>query len=252
MISKKEFNAKYIKPSLDSQKWDDRYRMLSKSNDIIAFVEHLQTATEFYFDDSYICAVIKNFTYSNTTNERKISLVDMLISKGYISSAQTTDNATTFTKPNGKTITFIPLTEVFPNIRFREELESNERSGRCHQGSLDLSQFEFDFEHSVVTGYTCNISNKSRYLHSWIETNLNGIDVVVDYTMNAIIDKNAYYDFMHAEPITKIAGTDVKQDIPLVLRSKYKGYDNRMYLLFRDEMMSEIKNKQTILKNEKS
>ena len=162
MISKKEFKEKYIKPSLESQKWDEKYRILSNSNDIIAFVEHLQTATEFYFNDSYICAVIKNFTYSTTTNERKTSLINKLIEKGFISFAENNGNLITFTKPNGKTITFVPLTEVFPNIKIKDELESDERSGRCHHGSLTLSQFEFDFDHKIVTGYTYNISNKSK------------------------------------------------------------------------------------------
>lgn len=243
MISKKEFHAKYIKPSLDSQKWDDKYRKLSNSNDIMAFVQHMQTASEFYFDDAYICAVIKNFTFSSTTKERKESLADKLIKNGHIVSAEINDNSTQFVKPNGTVISFIPLTQVFPNLRYKQELECDERSGRCHQGSLNLSQFEFDFEHSVVTGDTYNLSNKSKYLHTWIETTFGGEEVVIDYTMNAIINKDAYYEFMHAKPINRISGKDVKHDMPIVLTSKYGGADNRIYLLFRDEMMAEIENK---------
>ncbi|MBP3581732.1 MAG: hypothetical protein J6J33_03155 [Clostridia bacterium] len=243
MISKKEFHAKYIKPSLESQKWDDKYRTLSKSNDIMAFIGHMQTATEFYFDDAYICAVIKNFTFSSVTEERKNSLAERLIKDGHIVSAEINDDSVQFVKPNGTNITFVPLTQIFPNLRYKKELESDERSGRCHQGSLNLSQFEFDFEHSVVTGDTYNLSNKSKYLHTWIETTLGGEEIVIDYTMNAAINKAAYYEFMHAKPINTISGENVKHDIPIVLTSKYGNTDNRMYLLFRDEMMAEIENK---------
>ena len=247
MISKKEFHAKYIKPSLESQKWDDTYRRLSNSNDIMAFVNHMQTATEFYFDDAYICGVIKNFTFSSTTDERKKQLADRLISNGYITSSKSEGDITEFVKPNGTIITFLPLTKVFPDIRYKKELESDDRSGHCHRGSLNLTEFAFDFDNNVVTGYTYNLSNKSKYLHTWIETMLDGKEVVIDYTLNAIVNKDGYYEFMHAKPITTISSKDVKKDLPKVLKSKFQGYDNRMYLIFRDEMMAEIDKKPSSL-----
>ena len=244
MISKKEFLNKYEKANRESQKWDMTYQQLSKSNDVMAFVKHMQTAKEFYFDDAYICGIIKKFTYADTPEEKKISLIHTYLTNNTIASVSQEGLTTIFVKPDNTRIEFRTLTEQMPNLRAKEELESQGRMERCHQGCLNLSEFEFNFPHDVVTGYTHGISDKSEYLHTWIETVDDGKEVVIDYTMNAIINKDAYYKFMHIIPLARISGENVKTDMPLIFKSKkFRNIDNRMYLLFRDEIMAEIENK---------
>ena len=98
-----------------------------------------------------------------------------------------------------------------------------------------------------MTGYIYGYSDKSKFLHSWVESTINDEEYVIDGTLNAMINKDGYYLMQHAKPITKISDSVLKSDI--------KNYVNEMqsiplevYYVFRDEIVNDLEKNQSILK----
>lgn len=136
-----------------------------------------------------------------------------------------------------KTIIFSNLTPIilqeFPN------LITFDRANNCFDDSLELS-LTLGIPNYLVTGLVYGLTDKP-FLHSFIETKLHGEEVVIDYTMNAIINKDAYYKFRHVKPLEKIKDSDINND-----KNKYYKIFNlinikaSMYNLFRDEIINDF------------
>jgi len=84
-----------------------------------------------------------------------------------------------------------------------EEIEDMElRQSRCHEYSIQAAKLlrkVFDTTGYVVTGYPHYYVPANKYLHSWVELNINGKDYVLDFTRNAMIDKASFYRLHHIE-----------------------------------------------------
>lgn len=103
---------------------------------------------------------------------------------------------------------------------------------------------------NIVTGYTYGYTDKSQYLHSWIETELKGEPVVIDGTLNVIMNKEGYYKMRHIEVLTKISNETLMSDIEKYL-SKVGKISLAVYYLFRNEIIEEFKKNETLFTTQK-
>lgn len=108
------------------------------------------------------------------------------------------------------------LSEVITS--FKEKfpyIDTDERNCECFERSFDISK-TLGLKNELVTAYQYGNSNKARFLHSFIETKLNGDDVVIDFTMNAIINKTGYYNIKHIhedEILERISNETINEDL---------------------------------------
>ena len=131
------------------------------------------------------------------------------------------------------------LSEVLPQLKeIDSKIQTSERLGNCHQGSLDICSILAN-PHEIVTGYIYGPSDKAKYIHTWIECLIKEKECVIDYTMNAFMNKEGFYIIKNPEPISRISGQDIKADA-----KKYGSFlekiNIRQYLLYRDEIIKDL------------
>ena len=125
------------------------------------------------------------------------------------------------------------IKRIIPNI------EDESRFGNCYIYAYYIS-VGLPLPNNLVTGYIYGYSDKSKFLHSWIETNIKGEEFVIDATLNAVINKDGYYLMQHAKPINKISSQTLKEDL-----KNYEIIDNKnipieLYYVFRDEIIKDL------------
>ena len=127
------------------------------------------------------------------------------------------------------------------------KLKTDERHNDCHIGSWNLmSELGCFDKKRIVTGIIKGASNDANYLHTWIEFEKDGEQKVADYTLNAIMDKDFYYGLrMVDENNLSIIGEDIffkeKDEVEELFNNGQASI--RAYLFYRNELMSEEKQK---------
>lgn len=116
------------------------------------------------------------------------------------------------------------------------ELETDKREGECYRLTHAINR-HLGLAHQMVTGYIYGYTDISRFLHSWIELTYKGEEYVIDGTMNALINKSAYYSLRKAQPITKISDEDFQSDLDNHM-DILEGVNIEVYLLYRNELIS--------------
>lgn len=99
---------------------------------------------------------------------------------------------------------------------------------------------------TVVTGFVNGVTTKSKNLHSWVETELDGKQFVLDITINGIIEKEAYYAHKNVEVINSVTYEELQEDGKTVypyLKSRRLSY--AAYLCCRQEVLSIISQQET-------
>lgn len=135
------------------------------------------------------------------------------------------------------------LTDIYPAFRFIfKDLETKERMGKCHQGAIDIARVlnRANVKCDVVTGFIYGLTDQSRFLHSWVETDG---EMVYDFTLNACLNKNLYKKLQHYEELNRISGKDIEEDIQKLSSYKctFSHIKIKEYLVYRDEFMSDMK-----------
>ena len=116
------------------------------------------------------------------------------------------------------------------------ELVTNEREGQCYRLTYNINR-HLGLPHEMVTGYVYGYTDISRFLHSWIELTYKGEEYVIDGTMNALIDKKAYYTLKKCQPITRISDETFQSDLDNHM-DLLNGVNIEVYLIYRDEIIS--------------
>ena len=120
-------------------------------------------------------------------------------------------------------------------------LESSARENKSHEKSMELAR-NLNSPNTLVTGWVAGLTSKSKYPHSWVETTLDGNEVVIDYTMNAIVNKDGYYALRYATPVSKINNVEIEKDLelvtPLINNNELSGLE---YLVYRDSIIEALK-----------
>lgn len=111
-----------------------------------------------------------------------------------------------------------------------KELESDNRKGRCHERSMDLS---LNFENSkILTGIIHFGKRKS--LHSVLLTNDGNI---IDWTRNMITDKDTFYKIYNFILISEVDTSHLEDDMKILGQLDI---DSKVFLTFRDELMKDV------------
>jgi len=111
------------------------------------------------------------------------------------------------------------LTHRYPKIAefYPAVLTLDSRKGKCHQASLAIAQGLSD-DCQIATGSFYTITPRARFLHSWVEENIDGETYCYDFTFNIALKKKNYYSLFHIIPYEKISSSQFRQDKELVAR----------------------------------
>lgn len=251
----KNYNELFNTRFKTSQKIDEKFAELFNTSGLKEGIKYLKQvgATELDMDNYNIKYRISEWTKDSLSNKEKIAFLNELRDLGdYILDIKVEKNEK-FNLPEVKIettkgiIQAIQFSSVAPEVKnLIPFIESDKRFGNCYDFAYNIS-LNLGVPNQIVTGYIYGYSDKSKFLHSWVESTINDEEYVIDGTLNAMINKDGYYLMQHAKPITKISDSVLKSDI--------KNYVNEMqsiplevYYVFRDEIVNDLEKNQSILK----
>ncbi len=109
------------------------------------------------------------------------------------------------------------LTEMCPYFKRFPNIETSKRHGGCHAGSMAVARRSED-KCKVATGYVSSFGEGAKFLHSWVEIDDGGDDLlIIDVTKNAIMRKKTYYLFYNISgAVHKISSETIKADVDMI------------------------------------
>lgn len=243
------FQARFNK----STELDDKFIDIWHNEGIDQAINYLKSigATWLDIEDYMITYKISEFTKSCYNEEEKEDLINSLNKlNDYVTSAKVQYNdvlklpeaVIETTKGKIRAIQFSKLSkevkEVIPCI------EDDGRFGKCFDWAYYIC-LNLGIPNDIVTGYVYGYTDKSKFLHSWIETTYKGEEWVIDGTINTIINKEGYYLIKNAQVLNRISNKTFVEDIDLYL-SKIKGIQLEVYYVFRDEIIRDLERNKDI------
>ena len=191
-------------------------------------------------DDEYLndtAVIIENFTMLNEI-DRLIVLTqsDMFKYKNK-----------TYTYNDGEEeYTFSLLEDLFEDDETKRILHSPERYGSCHHASVGMCLNLPHKNSKILTGYI-NYSD-CRILHSVYYYEEDGMEIIYDYTKNIMMRKDEYFRLTNFKLINEIEREKLIEDKNFICNSNISV---KAYMVFRDEMMRDIKKNEKVLQLEK-
>lgn len=244
----KSYNQLFEEKFQKGQLIDDEFSRVLNKEGLKSGIDYLKSigATELYMEDYHIKYRINKWTQNDLTEEQKENfLKELLKLKDYVIDVKVGQNSkldipeVTIETTDG-VISAMKLSSYKPGIKqIIPNIEEESRFGNCYEYAYYIS-VGLPIANNLTTGYIYGYSDKSKFLHSWVETTINEEEYVIDATLNAIINKEGYYLMQHAEPITKINNQTLKNDL-----DKYPIIDNKtipleVYYVFRNEIIKEL------------
>ncbi len=188
-----------------------------------------------YLNDTAV--IIENFTMLNEI-DRLIVLTqsDMFKYKNK-----------TYTYNDGEEeYTFSLLEDLFGDDETKRILHSPERYGSCHHASIGMCLNLPHKNSKILTGYI-NYSD-CRILHSVYYYEEDGMEIIYDYTKNIMMRKDEYFRLTNFKLINEIEREKLIEDKNFICNSNISV---KAYMVFRDEMMRDIKKNEKVLQLEK-
>lgn len=250
-FSMKSYNQLFKERFYNSQIIDETFSKIFNTEGLKSGIDYLKSigATKLDIENYQIKYGINKWTQNDLNEEEKKKLLNELLElKNYVSDVKIAQN-TKFDIPEVKIQTTDGLISAMrfstykPNIKkIIPDIENEKRFGNCYKYAYYIS-IGFPLPNNLTTGYIYGYSDKSKFLHSWIETAINGEEYVIDATLNAIINRKGYYLMQHAKPINKISSKTFREDL-----NNYSIIDNKnipleVYYVFRDEIIKEFEKK---------
>lgn len=244
----KNYNELFNTRFKTSQKIDEKFAELFNTSGLKEGIKYLKQvgATELDMDNYNIKYRISEWTKDSLSDKEKIAFLNELRDLGdYILDIKVEKNEK-FNLPEVKIettkgiIQAIQFSSVAPEVKnLFPFIESDKRFGNCYDFAYNIS-LNLGVPNQIVTGYIYGYSDKSKFLHSWVESTINDEEYVIDGTLNAMINKEGYYLMQHAKPITKISDSVLKSDIKNHL-DVMQTIPIETYYVFRDEIVSDLK-----------
>lgn len=244
----KNYNELFNTRFKTSQKIDEKFAELFNTSGLKEGIKYLKQvgATELDMDNYNIKYRISEWTKNSLSNKEKIAFLNELRDLGdYILDIKVEKNEK-FNLPEVKIettkgiIQAIQFSSVAPEVKnLFPFIESDKRFGNCYDFAYNIS-LNLGVPNQIVTGYIYGYSDKSKFLHSWVESTINDEEYVIDGTLNAMINKEGYYLMQHAKPITKISDSVLKSDIKNHL-DVMQTIPLEVYYVFRDEIVNDLK-----------
>lgn len=238
-MEERSFQKLFIDPSAEASEWEDAVFQAGISGDDKEVERLFMQANEIYLDENQITTAIEEFTRKGP-QEEKDRLLDGLKSIDWINNV-TVKNKVLHMDTQKGSIIVARINEAMNGYENDLRLLTSGRKGFCHTDSIKMCR-QYEQDSNVVTGYIYGLSDKAKYLHSWVEFDIEGKLFVADYTMNALINKNAYYMLKHAEELSRVSNKQIKEDWKILGKLAEKGitYKENEYLVFRDEIMKDL------------
>lgn len=240
-MNKRNFKLLFEEPDAKSRKWQDALYDAAHNGDDDEFNRLLAEANELYFEESQIHTAIEDYTSNGDPEERDRHLSG-LKELDWVDDVKVEENGLLIKTKRGP-IAVNRMSDVVNGFTGDLRLLSRSaRKGQCHHDSIIMARM-FEQEIFVVTGYVYGLTDKAKFLHSWVELEEEGKQLVADYTMNAIMNKDAYYMIQHAQELTRVSNKQIKEDWKILGQLAKKGitFMNNEYLVFRDEYMQDLK-----------
>ena len=244
----KNYNELFNTRFKTSQKIDEKFAELFNTSGLKEGIKYLKQvgATELDMDNYNIKYRISEWTKDSLSNKEKIVFLNELRDLGdYILDIKVEKNEK-FNLPEVKIettkgiIQAIQFSSVAPEVKnLFPFIESDKRFGNCYDFAYNIS-LNLGVPNQIVTGYIYGYSDKSKFLHSWVESTINDEEYVIDGTLNAMINKEGYYLMQHAKPITKISDSVLKSDIKNHL-DVMQTIPLEVYYVFRNEIVNDLK-----------
>ncbi len=243
----KNYNELFNTRFKTSQKIDEKFAELFNTSGLKEGIKYLKQvgATELDMDNYNIKYRISEWTKNSLSNKEKIAFLNELRDLGdYILDIKVEKNEK-FNLPEVKIettkgiIQAIQFSSVAPEVKnLFPFIESDKRFGNCYDFAYNIS-LNLGVPNQIVTGYIYGYSDKSKFLHSWVESTINDEEYVIDGTLNAMINKDGYYLMQHAKPITKISDSVLKSDIKNHL-DVMQTMPMEVYYVFRNEIVNDL------------
>lgn len=251
MFLAKSFKELYIDPEDRSEQWDNKVFELGFLGKVEELDEHINSADELYFEERQIYTAINKFTLKTVSEKEKNRLFNLLREEEFIKEINIIDSNVLIETKDTKIIAS-KLSGMIPTLEKEDkDIETENRKGNCHKRSIMISK-SLGVPNEVVTGYIFGCSDKAKYLHSWVEFNFKGRDVVIDYNLNILMNKDGYYYMQHAIPISRISDKNIKEDNEIIQKFGKIGHFNlKEYLVFRDEIMKDFEKNKRIFEEER-
>jgi len=247
-------NAKRLFYDVDdaSWDWDKKCFDLGEKGNKNGLIKHFQTANFLYMNEYQIAGFFTHWFADDIDAQEKQRLLDGVLDIKFLKLKKFEKDYIEF-EFNRKTYTAKRLASVINDGEMYKRLNSlNRRQGNCHWLSLRLSPM-IGNDNEVVTGYIYGMSDKAKYLHTWIECKTGaGREVVLDATMNLYMDKDFYYKLKTAEPISRIKKEELIQDVNIFGGKTFEefGIDIKTYLFFRHEIMKDFEKNKLLFETE--
>lgn len=247
----KNYQELFVNEFLKSQNIDDTFAKISNKEGLASGIEYLKKLNCQWLDeDSYtILYTINQFTLKNKTEDmndlfNKVSNIDDVLNiiksdkKLIIMLKDYNIEVEIFSKRNPRVVNIIP------------DIESLERNGTCFLKAYNIC-LGFKNPSKIVTGYNYGYTDKSKFLHSWVEVTIDGKDYVIDGTLNAMFNKEGYYKLRKIKVLNEITKDELRQD--MIKYGKFIeeiGID--VYYVFRDEIIKDLEKNNELFENKKN
>lgn len=240
----KNFNLLFIDSEKKASEWYQDFFRLYRQNNEEKLSDLLKQAKKLYLNEFHISNIIQQLTNCDAVGLKKRKFLKHFRDCDIVQNVIEKDDKIII-KTSECNITFRKLSDIIPELR--EELQDWNRHGKCHEKSIYISRILAQTPNRVVTGYTYNISNIVKNLHTWVEFSIDGEEYVIDYTMNVLMNKKGYYFLLNVEPITIIADVEIRADF-MNFFPYIDGFNIKEYLLFRHEILKDLQKNESVFR----
>ena len=237
---------RFIAPEKKGQKWRDKFLAWSQDKNPITSVinfyarGYLFTRIEpWRYELDYM---LRNFTLSNVSDEEVDKIIDTCknLQKRKVKDIKRKGRDSISIKlKNGREINAVAITSWFNDIdQVLPQITTNDRLHKCHTMSrkLAVELLQNNIPSFIATGVVNELSKKDKYLHSWVEMEKDGKDLVLDPTKNIIMRKENYYYLYQAEEVERIEAETLYNDEEMFWDlCSVDPYYSKLYLYSRDE-----------------
>jgi hypothetical protein len=238
-MEERSFQKLFVDPSAEASEWEDAVYQAGISGDDKEVERLFMQANEIYLDESQINTAIEEFTRKGP-QEEKDRLLEGLKKIDWIKNVKVENGILRIDTEKGPLMVAL-INESLNGYENDLRLLTNGRKGFCHTDSIKMCR-QYQQDSYVVTGYIYGLSDKAKYLHSWVEFEAGGKEFVADYTMNALINKEGYYMLKHAKERSRVSNKQIKDDWKILGQLAKRGitFKENEYLVFRDEIMRDL------------
>ena len=229
----------------ESEAWLKQALSLQQEKDIAKRKEKLTQLSRggelsINFNKQAIDKLIDRFTKASFTDEEIDKIIEAYNKLGIFTNGRRVDREALVFELDGKKTVVRTLSVASPGLlNYFPELQTNDRTCRCHEGSIQMARALGLEGRRVTTGSYFILSPMSMVLHSVAEVEIGGDPYVVDYESNTLWERDDFYKFYNFEPFESLPWETIEKDMDnLVFLANIDKDYTKLYLTSRDEAMA--------------